>query len=112
MMTIIAKVLDHSTMHASSAYSRVLSAGPILKARSIAEPNQGWLTVLVILLAVLGVLRLVVRVSIARTSSARQVVLVADEEMACIGESYGTMEMDEDMEVVGMKQDVVGADFA
>lgn len=109
---IVAKVLDHFPMRTSSAYSRVLSAGPILKARSLAEPNESWLTILVILLAVLGVLRLVVKVWIARASSARQVVLVADEEMAFIGESYGTMEMEEDMEVLGMKQDVAGADFA
>jgi len=108
---IVAKVLDSAAMRTSSAYSRVLSAGPILKARSMSEPNEGFLTVLVILLAVLGALRLWVRWAwFTPASRIRPAGVVADEEMAWIGESFGTTEEDE--EGLEMKRDVNGADFA
>ena len=111
MSNIVAKVLDSTAMRTPSAYSRVLSAGPILKARSMSEPNEGFLTFLVVLLAVLAVVRLWMRWAwFTPASRLRPARVVADEEMAWIEESYGTMEEDE--EALGMKQDVDGADFA
>jgi hypothetical protein len=133
---IFGKVLNSPITRTYSAYSHILSAGPILKARDLTditniiksdEPWTTWMTVGVVLLAVLGVLRLVARVSIGRASSVGRVRQIlgqslgqraqcADEELVCIREPYGTMYemdgMDDDLEVEEMKEDVLGCDFA
>lgn len=109
---IVAKVFDATLPRTSSAYSRVLSAGPILKARSMNEPDTDWPTfnMIVIVILCLLVVAKAWLVWDTRRERNRQVVESADEEMAFVGESYGTMY--DDMGVLELKQDIAGADFA
>jgi len=110
---IVAKVLDNSAMHASSAYSHVLAAGPILKARSMGEPDVDWATIVVLVIAFLLLAAKIWLAWVSRVRTVCQSGGSADEEMAAGGESYGTMNlMEEDAEVLGLKQDIAGADFA
>jgi len=110
---IVAKVFDNSAMHASSAYSRVLSAGPILKARSMGEPDVDWATIVVLVICFLLIAAKIWLAWVSRDRTVRQSGGSADEEIAIAGQWYGTMNaMEEDAEVLGLKQDIAGADFA
>jgi len=110
---IVAKVLDNSAMHASSAYSRVLAAGPILKARSMGEPDADWAMIVILVISFLLLAAKIWLAWVSRVRTVRQSGSSADEEMALGGEWYGTMNvMEEDMEVLGLKQDIAGTDFA
>jgi len=110
---IVAKVLDNSAMHASSAYSRVLAAGPILKARSMREPDVDWATTVVLVIAFILLAAKIWLAWVSRVRTVRQSRGSADEEMAVGVESYGTINvMEEDDAILEVKVDVAGADFA